>query len=589
MMDRRSLTPSTPRSQAMNKYEQLAVVGEGSYGVVLKCRRRDTGQLVAIKKFLETEDDAAVKKMALREIRMLKKLRHDHLVNMIEVFRRKRRFYLVFEYLDHTLLDELESSPGGLGEDTAKKHLYQLLKGIEYCHQNSIIHRDVKPENVLVSNNGIVKLCDLGFARALAAPGEPYTEYVATRWYRAPELLVAEHRYGPEVDIWAIGCLFAEMLTGDPLFPGDSDIDQLALIIKTVGKLAPRHQQVVSRLAGGAALAAGSSGPRGALPGAAHARDLLAACLRTEPRARPSASTLLRHKYFITDAFTENFNAELRKKLGKEIESPPPQGAPRIAGKPRQQWTLNIVSENSRSRTSSTAGESLIDYNYTPGAETQMETTSGEKKSLQPTTTQQGDVVPITIGSSTIAPNEMCSSITASAPSAVPAPVMSLGAPVTSLGAPVTSMGAPVTSLGVPVTSMGAPVTSLGAPVTSFGGPVASVGVKPSLPRSFARAIEQTFNTFPVPVNTYPRTPYIKKVNSKLVMDEELLRGRAAAKKATKKTPPDFSLPYVPGASNSPMKKAKKPQMSNAGSKSYDGWDSNITPSSRTPTNLPYM
>ncbi|CAH2246230.1 jg3696 [Pararge aegeria aegeria] len=280
----------------MDKYEQLAVVGEGSYGVVLKCRRRDTGQLVAIKKFLETEDDAAVKKMALREIRMLKKLRHDHLVNMIEVFRRKRRFYLVFEYLDHTLLDELESSPGGLGEDTAKKHLYQLLKGIEYCHQNSIIHRDVKPENVLVSNNGIVKLCDLGFARALAAPGEPYTEYVATRWYRAPELLVAEHRYGPEVDIWAIGCLFAEMLTGDPLFPGDSDIDQLALIIKTVGKLAPRHQQVVSRLSGGAALAASSNGPRGALPGVAHARELLAACLRTEPRARPSAAALLRHK-----------------------------------------------------------------------------------------------------------------------------------------------------------------------------------------------------------------------------------------------------------------------------------------------------
>ncbi|KAF9803932.1 hypothetical protein SFRURICE_000470 [Spodoptera frugiperda] len=322
-------------------------VGEGSYGVVLKCRRRDTGQLVAIKKFLETEEDAAVRKMALREIRMLKKLRHDHLVNMIEVFRRKRRFYLVFEYLDHTLLDELEAAPGGLGEDTAKKHLYQLLKGIDYCHQNSIIHRDVKPENVLVSNAGIVKLCDLGFARALAAPGEPYTEYVATRWYRAPELLVAEHRYGPEVDIWAIGCLFAEMLTGDPLFPGDSDIDQLALIIKTVGKLAPRHQQVVSRLAGGAALcgAGGAGGgARGVLPGAGAARDLLAACLRTEPRARPAAQALLRHKYFITENFVENFNAELRKKLGKEIEGPPSQqSTARIAGKPRQQWTLNII------------------------------------------------------------------------------------------------------------------------------------------------------------------------------------------------------------------------------------------------------
>ncbi|KAL0871436.1 hypothetical protein ABMA27_005164 [Loxostege sticticalis] len=509
-------------SRGMDKYEQLAVVGEGSYGVVLKCRRRDNGQLVAIKKFLETEDDAAVRKMALREIRMLKKLRHDHLVNMIEVFRRKRRFYLVFEYLDHTLLDELEASPGGLGEDTAKKHLYQLLKGIDYCHQNSIIHRDVKPENVLVSNAGIVKLCDLGFARALAAPGEPYTEYVATRWYRAPELLVAEHRYGPEVDIWAIGCLFAEMLTGDPLFPGDSDIDQLALIIKTVGKLAPRHQQVVSRLAGGAALA-GAECRRATLPGAGPARDLLAACLRTEPRARPQAAALLRHKYFTVDGFAESFNAELRKKLGKEIESPPTQSAARVAGKPRQQWTLNIIPDHSRSRTDSIAGESLIDYNYTPTSEMQAEPAAEMKPAAEPPTPAQDT-------------NE----------------VRSIAA--------------------------GASLPATRAPP----------------PRSLARAINETFQTFPVPVNSYPRTPYIKKVNNKLVMDEDLLRGRAVAKKASKKTPPELSLPYVPGASNSPMKKAKKPHTQNIVNKSFEPWDSQrntqeLSAGVRTPTNLPYM
>ncbi|PZC81091.1 hypothetical protein B5X24_HaOG213431 [Helicoverpa armigera] len=530
-----ALSPSTPSSRGMDKYEQLAVVGEGSYGVVLKCRRRDTGQLVAIKKFLETEDDAAVRKMALREIRMLKKLRHDHLVNMIEVFRRKRRFYLVFEYLDHTLLDELEAAPGGLGEDTAKKHLYQLLKGIDYCHQNSIIHRDVKPENVLVSNTGVVKLCDLGFARALAAPGEPYTEYVATRWYRAPELLVAEHRYGPEVDIWAIGCLFAEMLTGDPLFPGDSDIDQLALIIKTVGKLAPRHQQVVSRLAGGAALSGAAGGARGVLPGVGAARDLLAACLRTEPRARPPAQALLRHKYFSTDSFAENFNAELRKKLGKEIETPPSQqSAARVAGKPRQQWTLNIIPDQSRSRTDSTAGESLIDYNYTPNSEVQMETSLVDKKQ-QPV-------------------RGVCDSAQDNTEHVVPAHV-----------------------------------------------PALPPAARPAPPRSLARAINDTFQTFPVPVNTYPRTPYIKKVHNKLVMDEELLRGRAAVKKSSKKAP-ELSLPYVPGgkqhcrtglnrANNSPVKKIKKPVHSV--SKAYDNWDGVRSGmeinGSRSPTNLPYM
>lgn len=100
-----------------------------------------------------------------------------------------------------------------------------------------IIHRDVKPENVLVSSAGVVKLCDFGFARLVGGTGESYTEYVATRWYRAPELLVGEQFYGAPVDIWAVGCLFSEMLTGEPLFPGESDIDQLFIIIKLLGKL----------------------------------------------------------------------------------------------------------------------------------------------------------------------------------------------------------------------------------------------------------------------------------------------------------------------------------------------------------------
>ncbi|KPI99803.1 Cyclin-dependent kinase-like 2 [Papilio xuthus] len=512
--------PPSPNARGMDKYEQLSVVGEGSYGVVLKCRRRDNGQLVAIKKFLETEDDAAVRKMALREIRMLKKLRHDHLVNMIEVFRRKRRFYLVFEYLDHTLLDELEAARGGLGDHTTRRHLYQLLKGIDYCHQNSIIHRDVKPENVLVSQTGVVKLCDLGFARALAAPGEPYTEYVATRWYRAPELLVAEHRYGPEVDIWAIGCLFAEMLSGDPLFPGDSDIDQLALIIRTVGKLAPRHQQVVSRLSGGAALG-GQSGTcvageaRGSLPGVGAARDLLAACLRTEPRARPTATALLRHKYFTADGFSESFNAELRAMLGKEIRTPPAQQSTARSGKPRQQWTLSIMLD-------------IICLCYLV-------------KSF---------VYCVSVGSE--APTE--------------------GAPAAKKSSSVLS-----TTLSSHLNETDEASASLPAP-------------RPPVTRSLARLVNETFQTFPVPVSTYPRTPYIKKVNSKLVMDKDMLG--ECLKKSTKSHPPNFSLPYVPGASNSPMKKVKKPLMHSV--RSYDTWDTirggtESTFEARTPTNLPYM
>ncbi|CAH8289363.1 unnamed protein product [Schistosoma bovis] len=166
----------------MEKYENLGLVGEGSYGMVIKCKNKQSGRIVAIKKFIDSEDDKHVKKIALREIRMLK-----------------------------------------------------------------IVHRDIKPENILISRSGVIKLCDFGFARTLAAPGEVYTDYVATRWYRAPELLVGDTKYGRPIDIWAIGCLASEMLTGDPLFPGDSDIDQLHRIVRCLGNLSEKYQNIFHR------------------------------------------------------------------------------------------------------------------------------------------------------------------------------------------------------------------------------------------------------------------------------------------------------------------------------------------------------
>nr|CAD7400465.1 unnamed protein product [Timema cristinae] len=318
----------------MEKYESISVVGEGSYGLVMKCRHRETGQMVAIKKFIETEEDQVVRKMALREIRMLKKLRHENLVNMIEVFRRKRRFYLVFEYLDHTVLDELEEHPRGLGEEVSRQHIFQVVRGIDFCHRNNIVHRDVKPENVLVSRLGVIKLCDFGFARLLATPGETYTDYVATRWYRAPELLVGDTKYGREVDIWAIGCLFAEMMSGDPLFPGDSDIDQLFQIIKLLGKLSPRHQAMVARnpmfkglkkSGGGNEVEEGSARSLFKLfPSWPHvALDLLTLCLKLDPNQRPNSGELMVHSYFTQERFSERFLSELRSKIQQEFQGNP--------------------------------------------------------------------------------------------------------------------------------------------------------------------------------------------------------------------------------------------------------------------------
>ncbi|XP_057882438.1 cyclin-dependent kinase-like 1 isoform X3 [Melospiza georgiana] len=222
----------------MERYEKLGKVGEGSYGVVFKCRNKDTGQIVAIKKFLESEEDPVIRKIALREIRMLK------------------------------------------------------------C-----IHRDVKPENILITKHSVIKLCDFGFARILTGPSDPYTDYVATRWYRSPELLVGDTQYGPPVDVWAIGCVFAELLAGLPLWPGQSDVDQLYLIRRTLGDLIPRHQQVFSTNQ----FFSGVRIPDPEImeplevkfPNISYsALALMKGCLRMDPAERQSCEQLLQQPYF---------------------------------------------------------------------------------------------------------------------------------------------------------------------------------------------------------------------------------------------------------------------------------------------------
>uniref|UniRef100_A0A452IA35 Cyclin-dependent kinase-like 2 n=1 Tax=Gopherus agassizii TaxID=38772 RepID=A0A452IA35_9SAUR len=312
----------------MEKYETLGLVGEGSYGMVMKCRNKDNGRIVAIKKFLESEDDKMVKKIAMREIKLLKQLRHENLVNLLEVCKKKKRWYLVFEFVDHTLLDDLELFPHGLDYNRVRKYLFQIIKGIGFCHSHNIIHRDIKPENILVSQSGVVKLCDFGFARTLAAPGEAYTDYVATRWYRAPELLVGDTKYGKAVDVWAIGCLVPEMLTGEPLFPGDSDIDQLYHIMKCLGNLTPQHQELFYKnplFAGVRLPEVKEAEPleRRYPKLSAAVLDLDKKCLQIDPDKRPSCADLLQCDFFNKDGFMERFAQELRLKIQKDARDHP--------------------------------------------------------------------------------------------------------------------------------------------------------------------------------------------------------------------------------------------------------------------------
>ncbi len=223
-----------------NKYEIIGVVGEGAYGIVYKCRNKETGEFVAIKEFKRIGNELELKTMK-RELRMLQILQHENIVAFKEAFKRKGTLYLVFEYVDRNLLELLEQTPKGIEPQIIKKLIYQLCKAIKYLHSQDVIHRDIKPENILVDNNLNLKLCDFGLARKAYKGQKNLTDYVATRWYRAPELLINGGNYDSAIDYWAIGCLMGELSDGNPLFPGEDEIDQILCIEKILGNV-PKEQ-----------------------------------------------------------------------------------------------------------------------------------------------------------------------------------------------------------------------------------------------------------------------------------------------------------------------------------------------------------
>ncbi|CAD8081646.1 unnamed protein product [Paramecium primaurelia] len=224
----------------MNKYEIIGVVGEGAYGIVLKCRNKETNECVAIKKFKETEDDETVKKSIQREVKMLRMIKHPNIIQLKEAFKKKGKIFLVFQFVDRNLLELLEERKQ-LDQESIKRVIFQLVLAIHACHQVGIVHRDIKPENLLVDNELNIKLCDFGFARTIQCQ-EQLTDYVATRWYRSPELLISNN-YGKQVDIWAIGCIMGELIDGQPLFPGENEMDQLYLIQKIIGPLTQEQME----------------------------------------------------------------------------------------------------------------------------------------------------------------------------------------------------------------------------------------------------------------------------------------------------------------------------------------------------------
>jgi cyclin-dependent kinase len=220
----------------LEKYEKLEKLGEGTYGVVYKARDKVTKELYAFKKIRLESEDEGIPSTAIREIALLKELQHPNIVRIQDVIHTNKKLILVFEFVDQDLKKFFTGREGKpLDSIYVKSLLYQLIKGIEHCHKMKVLHRDLKPQNLLVSKEGVLKLADFGLARAFGIPVKNYTNEVVTLWYRAPDILLGSKNYSTSIDIWSIGCIFAELVNLKPLFPGSSEADQLKRIFKVTG------------------------------------------------------------------------------------------------------------------------------------------------------------------------------------------------------------------------------------------------------------------------------------------------------------------------------------------------------------------
>ncbi|XP_075977981.1 cyclin-dependent kinase 12 isoform X2 [Anticarsia gemmatalis] len=237
--------------KCVDGFQVITQIGEGTYGQVYKARDKNTGQLVALKKVRLENEKEGFPITAVREIKILRQLNHKNIVNLREIvtdkqdamdFRKdKGSFYLVFEYMDHDLMGLLESKMVDFTESHNASIMRQLLDGLAYCHRKNFLHRDIKCSNILMNNKGEVKLGDFGLARLWSAEdrARPYTNKVITLWYRPPELLLGEERYGPAVDVWSMGCILGELFLKHPLFQANVEMMQLEMISRVCGTPVP--------------------------------------------------------------------------------------------------------------------------------------------------------------------------------------------------------------------------------------------------------------------------------------------------------------------------------------------------------------
>uniref|UniRef100_A0A8D0CPI0 non-specific serine/threonine protein kinase n=1 Tax=Sander lucioperca TaxID=283035 RepID=A0A8D0CPI0_SANLU len=284
----------------MNRYTTLKQLGDGTYGSVLLGKSNHTGELVAIKrmkrKFYSWDEC-----LNLREVKSLKKLNHANVVKLKEVIRENDYLYFVFEYMKENLYQLMKERNMLFPESVVRNMTFQILQGLSFIHKHGYFHRDMKPENLLCMGPELVKIADFGLAREIRSQ-PPYTDYVSTRWYRAPEVLLKSNSYSSPIDIWAMGCIMAELYTLRPLFPGNSEVDEIFKICQVLGTLKKSDWPEGYNLATSMNFRFPKCVPtslRSLIPNASNeAITLMKDMLQWDPEKRPSAAQVLRYPYF---------------------------------------------------------------------------------------------------------------------------------------------------------------------------------------------------------------------------------------------------------------------------------------------------
>jgi len=293
----------------LRKYEIVSKLGKGAYGIVWKALDKKTREVVALKKVFDAFQNATDAQRTFREIMFLQELNnHETIIKLWNVLKadNDRDIYLVFEFMDTDLHAVIRAN---ILEEVHKQYItYQLLKALKYMHSAGMLHRDMKPSNMLLNSDCLVKVCDFGLARSIQSLSSSHisnpvlTDYVATRWYRAPEILLGSTKYTKGVDMWSIGCILGEMLGGKPIFPGTSTMNQLDRIIEVTGRPSAEDiESIRSPFAANMLESLPPSKPRflqDMFPNASNeALDLLRRCLKFNPSKRMTADEALAHPY----------------------------------------------------------------------------------------------------------------------------------------------------------------------------------------------------------------------------------------------------------------------------------------------------